>query len=37
VIPNAVLVKLGTSGKVCLYTSATADLVVDVNGYVPAG
>jgi hypothetical protein len=37
VVPNAVLVKLGTSGKVCLYTSATSDLVVDVNGYVPAG
>ncbi len=37
VVPNAVLAKVGTNGKVCLYTMATTDLVVDVNGYVPAG
>jgi hypothetical protein len=37
VVPNAVLAKVGTGGRVCLYTSATTDLVVDVNGYVPIG
>jgi hypothetical protein len=36
VVPNAILAKLGPAGKVCIYTSATTDLVVDVNGYVPA-
>lgn len=33
VAPNAVLAKIGTNGKVCLYTKATTDIVVDVNGY----
>ncbi|HWL43993.1 MAG TPA: hypothetical protein VNQ73_13715, partial [Ilumatobacter sp.] len=37
VAPNAVLAKVGTGGKVCLYTKAATDLVVDVNGYVPTG
>jgi hypothetical protein len=37
VIPNAVLAKVGTGGKVCIYTSAATDLVVDVNGFVPTG
>ncbi|MCU1398713.1 MAG: hypothetical protein JWN62_1822 [Acidimicrobiales bacterium] len=32
-IPNAVVAKLGTSGKVCLYASSTTDLIADVNGY----
>ena len=36
VVPNAVLAKLGTGGTVCIYTSATTHIVVDVNGYVPA-
>jgi hypothetical protein len=39
VIPNLVLVKLGVgadSGKVCLFTWAATDLVMDVAGYVPA-
>ena len=34
VIPNAVLAKIGTGGKVCIYTLAAADIVIDVNGYV---
>jgi hypothetical protein len=32
VVPNAVLVKVGTGGKVCLYSFAETDLLVDVNG-----
>ena len=36
VAPNAVLAKIGTGGKVCIYTLAATDIIVDVNGYVPA-
>jgi hypothetical protein len=36
VVPNAVLASIGTGGKVCIYNLAATDLVVDVNGYVPA-
>src|SRR5690606_24513774 len=37
VIANAVVAKIGTNGKVCVYTSATTDLVVDVNAaHAPA-
>ena len=36
-VANAVLAKVGANGEVCIYTSAATDLVVDVNGYVPAG
>ena len=32
-IPNAVVAKLGAGGAVCVYTSAPAGLLVDVNGY----
>jgi hypothetical protein len=32
-IPNAVVTKIGTGGKVCLYTLAPVHLIVDVNGY----
>jgi hypothetical protein len=35
--PNAVLAKLSNTGSVCIYTFAESHLVVDVNGYVPAG
>lgn len=35
VIPNAVIASLGTGGKICLYTSATTDILVDVSGYFP--
>ncbi len=34
-IANNVTVKVGTDGKVCLFTSATTDLIVDINGYHP--
>jgi hypothetical protein len=34
VVPNAVLVKVGTAGKVCIFSLAATDIVVDVNGYV---
>ncbi|MCB0968695.1 MAG: hypothetical protein KDB37_17820, partial [Ilumatobacter sp.] len=34
-VPNAVLAKVGTGGKVCVFSLAETDLVVDVNGYVP--
>ena len=33
VIPNAVLAKIGTDGKICIYSLATTDIVIDVNGY----
>ena len=36
-IPNAVITKIGTAGKVCFYTEAAVDLIVDVNGEYPAG
>jgi hypothetical protein len=32
---NAVVVGLGTDGKVCLFTQAGADLIADVNGSFP--
>jgi HYR domain len=37
VIPNAVIAKIGTAGKVCLFVSAPTHLVVDVSGYFPLG
>ena len=37
VVPNAVLAKIGTNGNVCIYTLATTDIIIDVNGYVPNG
>ncbi|MEQ1874041.1 MAG: hypothetical protein ABL953_09955 [Ilumatobacteraceae bacterium] len=33
VIPNFVLARIGTGGKVCLYTKEELDVVVDVSGY----
>ncbi|MGB8860008.1 MAG: PKD domain-containing protein [Ilumatobacteraceae bacterium] len=36
-IPNAVVVKVGVGGKVCLFTSGATYLLADVNGYFPAG
>ena len=32
-IPNAVVSKVGTSGRVCIFTLTATDLIVDVNGY----
>jgi hypothetical protein len=36
-IPNSVIAKMGAGGNVCVYTSAQVDLLVDVNGSLPAG
>ena len=33
---NLVITKIGTDGKVCLYTQSAVDLVADVNGWFPA-
>jgi trimeric autotransporter adhesin len=33
---NAVITKLGTGGKVCVYVSSATQLIVDVNGSFPA-
>ena len=35
-ISNAVVAKIGTGGKVCLFNSTATHLIVDVNGYFPA-
>jgi hypothetical protein len=35
-VANTVIVKLGTSGKVSLFTPANADVVIDVLGWFPA-
>jgi hypothetical protein len=37
IAPNLVISKLGTGGKVCLYTSYGAHLVADVNGWFTSG
>ena len=36
-VPNAVLTKVGAGGAVCLYAGATTHVVVDLNGWFPAG
>ena len=35
VVANSVTAKLDTNGDVCLYTLATTDALIDVNGYTP--
>jgi Bacterial Ig domain len=35
-IANAVTTKIGTAGKICIYTSAETNLITDINGYFPA-
>ncbi len=35
-VPNAVITKIGTAGKVCIYTSIPTQLLTDINGYFPA-
>ena len=37
IIPNAVLAKLTPTGTICITTSATTHIAIDVNGYIPAG
>lgn len=34
---NSVFAQLSTTGTVCIYTVARTDIVLDANGYVPAG
>jgi hypothetical protein len=36
-VANTVLATLGSGGKLCIYTSAEADIIVDVNGYADDG
>lgn len=36
-VNNLVLAKIGDDGKVCLFSSSSTDLIVDVNAYVPSG
>ncbi len=35
VAPNSVFAKIGAGGKVCIFTLAASDLIVDVSGHVP--
>ncbi len=35
--PNLVISKIGAGGKVCIYTQSPADLLADINGYMPSG
>lgn len=35
-IANGIVAKVGADGDVCIYTSVDADVVVDVDGYLPA-
>jgi trimeric autotransporter adhesin len=35
-VPNMVIAKIGTAGNVCVYTSTTTHLVIDVTGYFQA-
>lgn len=37
VIPNAAVAKVGLNGRVCVFSNVALHLVVDVNGYYPAG
>ena len=36
-IANGILAKVGSGGKVCIFTHARAHLIVDVNGFFPGG
>jgi hypothetical protein len=36
-VANMVIAKIGSSGRVCLRPSGTTHLIVDANGYFPAG
>jgi subtilisin family serine protease len=36
-VPNAVVAGVGAGGAVCFYSMSATHLVVDVNGYFPAG
>ena len=32
-IPNSVLTRIGTNGRICVYTDQTTDLIIDINGH----
>jgi hypothetical protein len=32
-VPNLVIAKVGSGGKVCLYTTTPTHLIADLNGY----
>ena len=36
-VANAVVVKVGDGGQVCLFTQSATHLIADVNGYFPVG
>lgn len=36
-VPNAVIAKVGTNGQVCVFNQSATQLLIDVNGYFPAG
>src|SRR5439155_775608 len=36
-VPNLAIAKLGTGGKVCIFSMTTTDVVADVAGFFPAG
>lgn len=36
-VANTAVARLGTDGRVCVYTSAVSGLLVDVTGYLPDG
>lgn len=37
VVPNAVISRIGTGGKVCIYNPIAMDVIVDVSGFAPVG
>ncbi len=36
-VPNVVVSKVGSNGKVCVFASQALDLVIDIDGWFPAG
>ena len=36
-VANAVIVKVGTNGQICIYNQSATHLLADINGYFPAG
>jgi len=36
-IPNLVITQIGTSGKVCVFTSGATHLIADLDGFYPVG
>ena len=36
-VPNSVIAPVSATGEVCIYGYGTADVIVDINGYFPAG